>query len=167
MFRSVMIALVLAFALTACNTGPFKKKSAASDGTFNSAGASSPVITNKPRFDDVPIPPKADENMERTYVYQSSTLEIGRLVYTSRKSVNEIAQFYIDTCPNYGWNLENMLQAEGVQLSFSKPGKKLFVTVRPSGIAKGKTLFIVNLTPDESSIGNAQVGRGNLPAFPR
>lgn len=159
MIRSGMIVLLAVCTLTACQTGPFKKKSANSNETFNSGGASGPVLTNKPRFNDVPIPPKANENMERTYVYQSNTLEIGRLVYTSGKTINEIAQFYINTCPNYGWTLENMLQAEGVQLSFTKPGKKLFVTVQQSEIKKWKSLIILNLTPDETGSGLSQAQR--------
>jgi hypothetical protein len=105
------------------------------------------------RFADVPLPADVSEDHERTYVYESSTLQIGRMVYTTKASVNEVAQFYIKECPLSDWSLENVIQAdESVELLFVKASKQLRVTVQYLGrklsMEKGGTLLIVHLIPE-------------------
>jgi hypothetical protein len=99
------------------------------------------------RFKDVPLPSDLRQDLDRTYVYESGSLQIGRLVYTSKASVQELAQFYIRECPAAGWRLDRVLEAEGAQLIFTKPGKRLEVMVKPQGTARSR-LLILNLTPE-------------------
>jgi len=103
------------------------------------------------RMKDVPLPLKAKEDLERSYVYESSNLQVGRMVYTIRASVNEIAQFYIDNAPAAGWRLENVKQAEGgAELLFRKEGKKLDISVIPLGLIRGQRL-VIHLVPDNQT----------------
>ena len=102
----------------------------------------------KPRFDKVPVPLDVREDMDRTYVYESSTLQIGRLVYYTKASVVDLAQFYIRECKALGWQLDSVLQAEGANLLFRKPGLRLDVMARSQGVGRS-TLLIVSLTPEE------------------
>ena len=105
------------------------------------------MSTNQ-RISDVPLPAKAKEDLERSYVYESSSLQLGRMVYTVRASVNEIAQFYIDNAPAAGWKLINIKQAEGgAELLFRKEGKKLEVSVIPLGVLRSQRL-VLHLVPD-------------------
>jgi len=105
------------------------------------------MSTNQ-RIQDVPLPAKAKEDLERSYVYESSSLQLGRMVYTVRASVNEIAQFYIDNAPAAGWKLINIKQAEGgAELLFRKEGKKLEVSVIPLGVLRSQRL-VLHLVPD-------------------
>jgi hypothetical protein len=99
------------------------------------------------RFKDVPLPDGVRADNDRSYIYEDATLEIGRMVYTSRSSVNELAQFYIQQCPAAGWTLDRVLQAEGAHLHFSKPGKRLEVIIRSLGVGRSQEL-ILHLTPD-------------------
>ena len=105
------------------------------------------LLSPNQRFNDVPLPMGAVEDISRTYVFESSTLKIGRMVYTLREGVNEIAQFYARECPAAGWKQEHVTQANGAELTFQKPGHRLLVTVRPQGVGRA-TLLIVHLTPE-------------------
>ena len=110
-----------------------------------------PLATDQ-RFRDVPLPVGVKEDLERSYVYESSSLQIGRMVYTSREPINALAQFFIRECPTADWKLEHVVQADGADLEFRKPGKRLDITVRDLGPTKGR-LVVINLTPTEGSAG--------------
>jgi len=106
------------------------------------------AIASRTRMRDVPLPEKAKEDLERTYVYESHTLQVGRMVYTIQAAVNDIAQFYIDTCPGADWRMVSVKQAAGgAELLFRKPGKKLEVSISP--LAFGNKRLVVHLVPDE------------------
>ncbi|HOC67660.1 MAG: hypothetical protein BWX80_01255 [Candidatus Hydrogenedentes bacterium ADurb.Bin101] len=108
-------------------------------------------LSNNQRIKDVPLPAKAKEDLERSYIYESSNLQFGRMVYTIRASVNEVAQFYIDNAPDTGWHLDNVKQEEGsAALLFLKEGKKLDVLVSPLGMFRGQRL-VLNLVPDSAT----------------
>jgi hypothetical protein len=109
------------------------------------------VMAPNQRFKDVPLPTKAKEDSERSYVYESPNLQIGRMVYTIRADVNDIAQFYIDNCPAGDWKLVNIKQAAGgAEILFRKPGKKLEVSIIPLGLMQGKRL-ILHIVPDQTT----------------
>lgn len=149
---SVGVTMALLFSLTACNTIGGKSESASADPLSGSGyiepGALAPA---EPRFADVPVPNGAREDIQRSYVFESSSLQIGRMVYSVKAPITEVAQFYIQRCPTYGWRLETVLQAEGAQLLFDKPDKRLHVTITDPGIAKRGVELIVHLTPKESN----------------
>ncbi len=108
-------------------------------------------MSTKQRIKDVPLPAKAKEDLERTYLYESPSLQLGRMVYTIYASVNEVAQFYIDNMPAAGWKRVDIKQAEGgVELLFRKEGRKLDVAVIPLGVTRGKRL-VIHLVPDEET----------------
>ncbi len=106
------------------------------------------LVPGPQRFKDVPLPEKTKEDFDRTYVYESGTLQVGRMVYTIRADANDIAQFYIKECPKHGWKLDNVIQGNGIQLNYSKEGRKLQVNVIPQGLGRPKQL-ILTLTPAE------------------
>lgn len=142
--------------LGACQSTPWNEDAPGGLGAEPVPGSPAPIDAGgllpsvNRRFKDVPLPVEATEDLERSYVYESSNLQIGRMVYTSRASVTALAQFYIDECQRIGWNLESALQANGTNLEFRKPGKKLTVSVEPQGVGRSN-LLIVHLTPNESA----------------
>lgn len=149
MLRSISVAVIAVLVLSACQSGPFWKKNK-KDPLLNEGFAETGLMASlQTRFPDIPLPVGAKEDMERTFVYESSALQIGRMVYTSKHSVNEVTQFYIKEAPKFNWILTSVLQAEGAHLSFEKPGKLMQIVVRVSGIVKGGSLLIISLTPDD------------------
>ncbi|MCX8065455.1 MAG: hypothetical protein N3G21_09840 [Candidatus Hydrogenedentes bacterium] len=154
MYVIVFVMVVIIAENFGCGSLPWKKKEQAPpvellDETKQTSESSGTTLIPGPqRFSDVPLPEGVKEDFERTYVYQSPTLQVGRMVYTLRADVNDIVQFYTKECPNHGWKLDNVLQGDGVQLNYSKPGKKLQVNVRPQGIGRPKQI-VLTLTPGE------------------
>jgi hypothetical protein len=99
------------------------------------------------RFPDVPIPVDLKPMPERTMVFETQDVAMGQMAYTTRASVNELAQFYIDEAPAADWRMVSVIQDEGAELTFRKPGKRLEVIIRDLGITRGRSL-IVRLMPE-------------------
>lgn len=158
---SIIFALCGLLLLAGCETVPWKKQEPLPpvellDDTAAPQGAavapppdtSGLTLSANQRFKEVPLPEKAKEDLDRSYIYESSTLQIGRMVYNIRADINSLAQFYINESPAAGWKLESLQQATGnAYLLFRKPGKRLEVTIQPLGIGRGQRL-ILHMVPD-------------------
>jgi len=99
-------------------------------------------LSAEQRFRDVPLPVGVKEDSERTFVYESPDLQMGRLVYTLRASAAEVAQFYVDEAPAADWKRTRMIQGETIEIVFVKPGRRLTVGVRDRGVARGTELTL-------------------------
>lgn len=167
---SVFLALCGVLLLAGCETMPWNKQEplppvellddgatpqgASPQGAATAAppDTSGLTLSANQRFKDVPLPEKAKEDLDRSYIYESSTLQIGRMVYNIRSDINALAQFYINECPSAGWNLESLQQATGnAYLLFRKPGKRLEVTIQPLGVGRGQRL-ILHMVPDGGAV---------------
>ncbi|MCC6491164.1 MAG: hypothetical protein IT364_26990 [Candidatus Hydrogenedentes bacterium] len=162
---SATVVLVMGLCvLSGCQTGnPFAKSSTPPPAELMEPADTAPptaepytappetglALSPSQRFADVPLPQGAKEDPEKTFVYEDKTVQVGRMVYTSKASLNELAQFYIRECPAADWKLQNVIQADGADLLFLKAGKRLKVNVRDLGITKGRQL-ILTVTPEGS-----------------
>lgn len=174
MKRYWTLALLVAVALPACNSwnGPtisWKGKDAqqgaqppAAD-PLDGPGAVSPpppglALSPEQRFKDIPLPVGLTEDLERSFVYQSASLQIGRMVYSSKASIQDLANFFLRECPAAQWQVANVEEAGAKTLEFRKSGKRLRVIVQEVGnVPKGRRVSIT-LTPDD---GGASIG-GNV-----
>jgi hypothetical protein len=149
MIRLLTLAVALCLTLSACQS----RSSKSGDAAFENELLAPVGLQRAPaqRFPDVPLPLNVKEDTERTYVYETRSIQIGRMVYTVKESVNDVAQFYIRECPNYGWTMDSALQAEGIMLVFKQPGKRLLVSVTKTGLVDRGSLLILNYTPDAPS----------------
>ncbi len=160
---SFAVAGVIATSLTGCETMPFQKRDDTAPIVESGSGAPmlgetytpvepmDPVPTGLPlattqRFADIPLPLGVKEDMDRTYVFESQGFRVGRMVYTTRDSVPDVAQFFIRECPVASWQLSSAVQAEGVQLQFRKANERLDITVHSPGTGRANVL-ILHLTP--------------------
>jgi len=151
MKRYMVLCLALACGVSACQSGSFSKKGAANPPTVSQGAASPLPAMARTRFSDVPLPEGIKEDIERSYVYESASLQVGRMVYNVKKRVTTVAQFYITEAPKYGWQQTNMLQAEGAQMTFAKPGRTMWVSVSPEGLMDRRSRLVIHVVPDESS----------------
>lgn len=163
---SILIVGILLASVSGCESIPWKKntmppvelldETKTANGTTDTmtgpaARPDALQMSTSQRIKDIPLPAKAKEDLERTYVYESTTLQLGRMVYTVRASVNEVAQFYIDNMQAAGWERIDLNQAEGgTKILYRKPGKKLEVSVIPLGALRGQRL-ILHLVPDQAT----------------
>ena len=110
-------------------------------------------LSTEQRFKDVPVPQGVKGDLDRTFVFESPSLHIGRMVYSTRASLADLAQFYIREAPTGQWQLQDTVEAEkSITLLFTKPGNRLNVQVQDLGMAKGRRLT-VTLTPEGGSGG--------------
>lgn len=152
MKQAVGVLFATALVLAACQSGngssSFSKKGAAVD-EFGGAPIIPPMAV--PRFSDVPLPKDAEEDLERSFVYESRSLQIGRMVYTTKHPVKEVAQFYIQEAPKHNWKLQSVMQAEGAQLAFEKSGKRMWVNVQRAGMFGRNSTLVINLIPENAA----------------
>jgi len=159
--RSFGIGLMLAIGIcvvlqSGCQQWPWQKQNTAapvvdpvnpSDAYVAPAPAPAGLqLSSQCRFKDVPLPMNVKEDNERTFVFESSALQVGRLVYTSRANISELTQFYIQEAPTAQWQLQEVLEAQAKTLVFTKPGKHLTVMVQDLGLPQGRRLTLT-LTP--------------------
>ena len=160
MTRVSIMCLAAVLTLTACQSNPFQRQSPAPvelSGDKDVGREVGPLpepglqLSPDQRFSDVPLPVGLKEDIDRSYVYESASLQIGRLVYTSRASINELSHFFLRECPAAGWELKSLRQAEGrTEMLFEKAGKRLEINVGNRGFGRGREL-VINLTPDDAS----------------
>jgi len=98
-------------------------------------------------FDDIPIYPGFREIPEKSFLYESGNIKVGRLVFVGNASVKSVVDYYKDSLPQTGWEpisvtiygkaasmtyttLDRVLQIE-VKEEFS--GTKLIIQVGPKG----------------------------------
>jgi len=152
MKRSLGTLIVAAVALSACQSGsgPFSKSGGGSSSDLPPELATTSVVPAMAvtRFSDVPLPSNVSEVMERSYIYESHTLQIGRMVYETPHDVGKVAQFYIEEAPKHNWHLTNVLEANGTQLMFEKPGKRMWLNITPRGLTNRRAELVINLVPD-------------------
>ncbi len=154
-----ILGLVSLLALAGCQSSPFSRGSSNSDtvasadstsGTYESPAVppSGLALSSDQRFADVPLPVGLKEDSERSYVYETPSLQIGRMIYKSRADMGELAQFYLDEAPTAQWTFKNIAEAENSsELLFAKPGRTLKVLIEDLGPVKGRRLTL-HLTPD-------------------
>lgn len=151
--RKILFSLaILAVAATGCQSN----KSSVDPITGESIpGANGLSSSGQQRFSDVPLPIGAKVDSGRSFVYESNSVQIGRMVYTIKEKVNPVSQFYIRESPGFGWTLDSVLEADGTQLLMHKPGKKMIIHVRNVGFFKGGTRITVQLIPEDAEFSSA------------
>ena len=147
-------ALLLAFA--GCETMPFKKSENPPVELLDSKDGAAPATTGTGlipamarRFKEVPLPEGLREDTDRSFVYDSKSTQVARMVYYAKDSLGELAQFYIKYAPEEGWKLVSTTQVDqSVTLLFTKPGRRLDVTASRQGVGRGNQLVILYLPED-------------------
>ena len=165
MMRLWSLLMVLVLLLPACRSMPWRKKASEAPPALESldeeVGYEAPILpepglplSTEQRFPDIPLPADVKEDREPTFIVETATLQVGRMVYTSKATVNELAQFYIKECPAADWTLDRVIQADSTELVFTEPGKRLTVLVRDLGVARGRRLELILIpqTDAESSL---------------
>jgi hypothetical protein len=161
MKRLACLLAAASITLTACETTPdfFRPKSAEPVAEFEPVD--SPTYTSpspdtglplapEQRFQDIPLPVGVKEDLDRTFVFENSSFRVGRMVYTSKSTINELAQFYLNESRAADWQNQSTIQADqGVEMTFAKPGYRLKVDIKDLGFTRGRRLVIM-LTPDSA-----------------
>lgn len=133
------------FQMPALGSGAKSSETAAEgDGPGELLSGPGLAMSTEQRFKDIPLPVGLTEEPDMTFVYQSEDFGVGRMAYSTRASMTELAQFFIDECPAADWKRTAVVETDGIELEFEKPGKRLNIKVRDRGL-RGRLLFITLL----------------------
>lgn len=164
MKRTLALLLVAGLTLSACETLPWPRSSEPTP--ENDPLVAEPMVgvvappllepglllSSEQRFADIPLPMGVVQDNVATYVFESKALQVGRMVYMTKAGVNELAQFYMKECPVADWMQVSVLEANGVEIVFRKPGKRLSVTIRDLGKIRGRQLQIDMIPEDDAGL---------------
>ena len=85
------------------------------------------------RIPDIPVPAGFNFDREHSFVFQNSRLDVGRIQYYGKASVEDVAQFYLDEMTQHNWELQNVTEHGTIMLFFDKPSKSCQVLLSPKG----------------------------------
>ncbi len=54
-------------------------------------------------FDDIPVYPGFKLIPEKSFVYESGNVKVGRLIFKGKSSINDLVNYYKNTLPEQGW----------------------------------------------------------------
>lgn len=154
----VLMASIVTLGLAGCETTPFQRSDDPpvellddKNGSASSTIEPGLIPAAARRFKDLPLPQGLKEDMERSFVYDSKSSQVARMVYYTKNSLADLAQFYIKEAPEEGWKLVSTTQVEdSVNLLFSKLGRRLDINVNRQGVGRSNKLVLLYL-PDESA----------------
>jgi hypothetical protein len=80
-------------------------------------------------FQDVLIPGELKVKMEKSFVYETPSLRVGRLVFSGRVEAQSLTNFFARNMERDGWTLLNKFGFEDVVLNFSKANRNCTVNI--------------------------------------
>ena len=80
-------------------------------------------------FQDVLIPGALKVKMEESFVYETPSLRVGKLVFSGRVEAQSLTNFFARNMERDGWALVNKFGFKDVVLNFSKPNRNCTVNI--------------------------------------
>ncbi|MCF6286922.1 MAG: hypothetical protein L3K26_17295 [Candidatus Hydrogenedentes bacterium] len=156
---SIFIAGITILSLAGCETTPFKRSDDPPVELLNDKGeATAPVAepgltpAMARRFKDVPLPSGLREDTEQTFVFDSKATQVARMVYYTKDSLRDLAQFFIKRAPEEGWKVVSTTQVDdSVNLLFAKTGRRMDVNINRQGVGRSNRLVILYLPEADGS----------------
>lgn len=155
MFRSLLLAVVLAVGLSACSTGVYKSPDVPGGGdkksgsglfgggiTTDSDGFESGLIKS---FPDLPLPSSHRIDLNQSVIFSSPSQSVAKIVMTGKGDVDNLYRFFETNMKAKGWTLVNSFQSSIASMYYAKPGK--FVAIILDGTGRDSRVFI-NIGPE-------------------
>lgn len=149
---AVSIGLLVLLALAACSNNSLAPSSARSDG--------SPAAPSFSQFSDIPIPTKANMDVDQSLLLGHGESWVGRLVYTTGGGTGAIYDLYKADMPGFGWQEITSVRASISVQTWQRADRIATVQIRDSMFG---TETIVTVAP---AIGAGTGGGGYASAPP-
>ena len=130
LFFAMMVCVFLAVAV-GCSRSSATTASAPGESIEELSNAI-PIAPDS-RIPDIPVPAGFNFDREHSFVFQNSRLDVGRIQYHGKASIEDVAQFYLDEMMQHNWELQNVTEHGTIMLFFDKPGKSCQVLLSPKG----------------------------------
>jgi hypothetical protein len=126
---SAIIMIVSLILLPGCGTTTTLKDA-------SSSGESTDVKLLKPQslpvyydFEDISIPPELTLDKEKSFIYETSALKTGILVFKGRIDVSSLVAFFQENMKKNNWVFINSFKYKGYILNFQKEDKSCLITL--------------------------------------
>lgn len=116
-------------------------------------------------FTDIPIPAGARMDIDRSLVLGPRDNWIGRLVFTSAASPNDLFEFYARELPRFGWTSITAVRAGTSVLSYTRGDR--VSTVQISRTTLGGSEVLITISPRTGSPMDATGGAPRPPVSPQ
>ncbi|MFH2011160.1 MAG: hypothetical protein ABIJ37_00410 [Pseudomonadota bacterium] len=80
-------------------------------------------------FDDVSIPPELTLDKEKSFVYETSALKAGVLVFKGRVEISSLVAFFQQNMAKNDWVFLNSFKYKGYIMNFQKENKSCLITL--------------------------------------
>ena len=80
-------------------------------------------------FEDVLIPHELKLEMDKSFIYETPSLKVGRLIFSGRVQVYSLSNFFTHNMEKDGWKLVNRFGFKDVVLNFSKSNRNCTVNI--------------------------------------
>lgn len=114
------------------------------------------------RFPDMPIPVKANIDLERTLVFGGDETWSGRLTITSAHHANDMFDFYKQELPGYGWSEIATVRSKISVLTYSRNDR--IATIQIQGITLGGSETMITASPRDAQKAPAPLDAPVTPA---
>jgi hypothetical protein len=80
-------------------------------------------------FEDVLIPGELKAKMAESFIYETTSLRVGRLVFSGRVQASSLLNFFTSNMEKDGWTLMNKFGFKDVVLNFSKSNRNCAINI--------------------------------------
>lgn len=102
------------------------------------------------QFSDIPVPPAATMDMDRSLLLGASEEWTGRLVYSSSNSTAQIFDLYKAEMPKFGWQEMTVIRGQRTVMTFQRGARVATIEVSPRTL-QGTEVF-VTVSPNAAAI---------------
>jgi len=116
---SVLVGLAL---ITGCSSLGGKRKDS----------KEAPAVGDQARyyhFEDILIPHGLKLEMDTSFIYETPSVKVGKLVFSGRVEAQSLVNFFTNNMEKDGWKLVNKFGFKDMVLNFSKPNKNCMVKI--------------------------------------
>ena len=113
------------------------------------------------QFQDIPIPPGARMNLDRTVILGSPASWIGRLALNANQNPSVIFDFFKQRTPEFGWREVTTVRAATSFMTFDRANRVLNIQIKSKTI-QGSEVDLT-ISPRGESVGAASSGVQSPP----
>lgn len=146
-FTSVSLFVGILVLLNAC-----AKSVGVTPTPINTGSASDPSQPSFSQFQDIPIPPGARMNMDRTLILGTLESWIGRLVLETNHKSAHVFDFFKQRTPEFGWQEVTAVRAATSVLTYTRSNRVLNILITSKTLLGSEAVLTVS--PKGSSLGS-------------
>lgn len=138
--NTVSVVLAMSLALGACAGQIGSVMTPGSGKDDNKA----PTQASFTRFPDLPMPVKAELEMDKTLIFGTNDAWIGRMVITSSHGSNDMFDFYKQEMPGFGWQEITSVRSETSVMTYTRSERVATIQINSGTLSGARVIITVS-----------------------